>query len=223
MWDDIALITESVAELTGSLDMLDTVFSEWGLTVSTSKTKVLIVGRDAEAQAAELNIEIRGDRIQVVPEFKYLGSMFSADNTLAAEINHRVASASFAWYQLKVSKIWNSKYLTLNRKVSIFRTIVLSVLLYGCETWPALQGHISRLEVFQMNCLRTMCGFSLTEHRTNVSILQLCKLPSIAGEVCFRRLKWLGHAARMPDDRLPKKLLFGRLERAGPRGRPMDT
>ena len=119
--------------------------------------------------------------------------------------------------------MWSSKYLTLNRKVSIFRTIVLSVLLYGSETWPALQSHITRLEVFQMNCLRTMCGFSLTEHRTNVSILQLCKLPSIAGEVCFRRLKWLGHVARMSEDRLPQKLLFGRVEGTGPRGRPMDT
>ena len=68
--DDIALITESVVELTGSLALLDTVFSKRGLTVSTSKTKVLIVGRDAETQAAELTIEGLGDKIEVVPEFK---------------------------------------------------------------------------------------------------------------------------------------------------------
>ena len=61
------------------------------------------------------------------------------------------------------------------------------------------------------------------EHMTNVSILQLCKLPSAAGEVCFRRLKWLGHVACMSDDRLPKKLFFGRIKGTGSRGRPMNV
>ena len=185
--------------------------------------KVLIVGRDATAQAANLNITIRGDSIELVPEFKYLGSMFNSDNTLVAEINHRVASAGFAWHQLKVAKLWSSKYLTLPSKISIFRSVVLSILLYASETWPALPCHITRLEVFQMNCLRAICGFSLLDRKTNASILQLCKLPSITGEVRFRRLRWLGHLARTSDSRLPKKLLFGQVQGTGTRGRPMDS
>ena len=116
--DDIALITESVDKPKTSLDLLDTAFSEWGLTVSTGKTKVLIMGRDVSSQASDLNIKVRGVTIEVVPQFKYLGSMISADNTSDGEINHRVASAGFAWHQLKMSKLWCSKYLTLTRKVS---------------------------------------------------------------------------------------------------------
>ena len=71
--------------------------------------------------------------------------------------------------------------------------------------------------------LRTICGFSLSDRKTNDSILKLCKLPTIAGEVRFRRLRWLGHVSRMSDDRLPKKLLFGQMLGTGVRGRPMDS
>ena len=58
------------------------------------------------------------------------------------------------WHQFKARKLWCSKHLTLAGKVLFFRTIVLSILLYGCETWPALERHTQRLEVFQMICLR---------------------------------------------------------------------
>ena len=71
--------------------------------MSTGKTKVLVVGRVASTQASDLNINILDDTIEVVLQFKYLGSMISSDNTLDAEINHRVASAGFAWHQLKMT------------------------------------------------------------------------------------------------------------------------
>ena len=84
-------------------------------------------------------------------------------------------------------------------------------ILYGCETWPALERHIQRLEVFQMNCLRYLCGFTWRDHRTNISVRHSCHLPSIASEVRFRRLGWLGH------------VLFGQLSGPGVKGRPTDS
>ena len=56
-----ALIVENAFELKNLLHLLDTVFAEWNLTVSTSKTKVLVVGRAAA----------RGEKTEVVPEIKY--------------------------------------------------------------------------------------------------------------------------------------------------------
>ena len=40
-------------------------------------------------------------------------------------------------------------------------TILLSVMLNGCETWPALENHTQRLKVFQMICLRFLCGWDM--------------------------------------------------------------
>ncbi len=72
----------------------------------------------------------------------------------------------------------------------IFKSIVLAILLYGCEVWPALNKHFQRLEVFQINCLRFLCGYTWEDRQTNVSVREQCHLPSISGEVCFRRLRW---------------------------------
>ena len=159
----------------------------------------------------------------MVSKFKYLGSIFTSDGCLDAEISHRLVSAVIAWHQLKTRKLWCSKHLTLARKVLFFPTIVSSILLYGCETWPSLGRHTQRLEVFQMNCLRYLCGFTWHDHRTNVSVRHSCHLPSIASEVRFRRLRWLGHVARMSDERLPVQVLFGQLSGPGVKGCPRDS
>jgi len=47
----------------------------------------------------------------------------------------------------------------------------MSVLLYSGETWAVVKQHISPLAVFQMNCLRRICGISLRDHVPNVVIL----------------------------------------------------
>ena len=43
----------------------------------------------------------------------------------------------------------------------------------------------------------------------------------ISNVVSYRRLRWLGHLARMPDERLPKRMLFGHMDGSGVRGRSL--
>ena len=165
---------------------------------------------------------MRGDPLEVVHKIKYLGRIFTCDGTLDAEINHTIASAGISWHQLMSGKVLSSKYVSLARKVLIFRSFVLTILLYGCEIWPACDSH---LEVFQMNCLRPrfLCGFTWRDHQSNETVRHFCKLPFIAGEVVSRRLRWLGHVARMPDDRQPVQVLFGQLIGPGVRGRRRES
>ena len=61
------------------------------------------------------------------------------------------------------------------------------------------------------------------DHRTNVSVGHSCHLPSTASELWFRGLWWVGHVARMPDERLPVQVLFGQLSGPGVKGRPRDS
>ena len=98
----------------------------------------------------------------------------------------------------------------------------MSVLLYSGETWVVKQL-ISPLTVFQMNCLRCICGVSLHDHVPNVDILNECSTLSVESQLQGKRLRWLGHVFRMPNDRLPKKLLFGRVKMPRPPHRPRSS
>ena len=218
--DDIALACDTAEKLREAVTTMDATFLRWGLTISTKKTKVLGVGRNAAAQAADSVITLRGDPLEVVSHFKYLGSVFTSDCTLDAEITHRVAAANSAFQQLRRANIWSSRALTLSVKMQFFQCIVMSVLLYSGETWAVVKQHISPLAVFQMNCLRRICGISLRDHVPNVVILNRCNTLSVESQLQGKRLRWLGHVFRMPNDRLPKKLLFGEVKGLRPPGRP---
>ena len=100
----------------------------------------------------------------------------------------------------------------------------MSVLLYSGETWAAVKQHISPLAVFQMNCLRRICGISLRDHVPNAVILNRCNTLSVESQLQGKRLRWLGrHVFRMPNDRLPKKRLFCEVKGLCPPGCPRSS
>ena len=142
--DDISLACDTAEKLREAVITMDATFLRWGLTISTKKTKVLVVGRNAAAQAAGLVITLRGDQLEVVSHFKYLGSVFTSDCTYA-EITHPAAAANSAFQQLRRVNIWSSRALTLSVKMQFFQCIVMPVLLYSGETWAVVKQHISPL------------------------------------------------------------------------------
>ena len=87
-----------------------------------------------------------------------------------------------------------------------------STLLYASETWAFPRHQMHRLDVFQMKCLRKICKVSLKDRINNERILGWCNVAKISNIVSHRRLRWLGHLARMPDERLPKRVLFGHMD-----------
>jgi len=137
--DDISLACDTAEKLREAVITMDATFLRWGLTISTKKTKVLVVGRNAAAQAADSVITMRGDPLEVVSHFKYLGSVFTSDCTLDVEITHRVAAANSAFQQLRRANIRSSRALTLSVKMQFFQCIVMSVLLYSGETWAVVK------------------------------------------------------------------------------------
>ena len=76
-------------------------------------------------------------------------------------------------------------------------------------------------------CVRAMCRVNRTKvyiHRiTTVSLLQRLSLEKIDHYVTKRQLSWLGHVARMPFDRLPRKLLSSWVYHRRPKGSPEFT
>ncbi len=105
--DDISLACDIAEKLRVAVTTMDATFLRWGLTISTKKTKVLVVGRNAVA--ADSVIMLRGVQLEVVSQLKCLGSIFNSDCTLDAEITHRVTAANSAFQQIRRVNIRSSR------------------------------------------------------------------------------------------------------------------
>ena len=79
------------------------------------------------------------------------------------------------------------------------------------------------MQAFVPATVRRICGISLRDHVPNVVILNRCITLSVESQLEGKRLRWLGHVFRMPNDRLPKKLLFGEVKGLRPPGRPRSS
>lgn len=73
--DDIALIAESEGDLNLMLQCLDATLTKFSLKINIKKTKVLVVNKSVQQNAAY--IKIRDESVEQVKEFCYLGSLIT--------------------------------------------------------------------------------------------------------------------------------------------------
>ena len=99
-----------------------------------------------------------------------------------------------------------------------YRSLVLSVLLHGCESWTLTADLERRIQVFENKCngRRLDIGLSYREHKTNESVWHQVSILAglqehLLSTVKRRKLSWFGHICR--HDTLPK------IHTAGLRGR----
>ena len=195
----------------------------FGLTVSTQKTKMMVTGNDIKDEEMA-PILVGNDLIECVESFTYLGSVVIPNARIDAEVDRRIACASRAFGALRQA-VFKDKNLTITTKRRVYQACVLSVLLYGSECWVPLRRHLRRLNAFHHRCIRTILGITSRQqwelHITSqMTREQWGDVETVTTKVAKRRLEWLGHVARMPDHRLPKRALFGWLPQPRPPGGP---
>ena len=67
-----------------------------------------------------------------VGEFKYLGTIITNRNEMHKEIKYRLNSGNACYYALQ--GLLSSQLLSKKVKLKIYKTVILPVILYGCET-----------------------------------------------------------------------------------------
>jgi hypothetical protein len=103
-------------------------------------------------------------------------------------------------------------------KIKIYRTIILAVVLYGCETWSLTLRDERRLRVFENRVLRRVFGpkwDEVTEEWRklhNEELSELYSLPNFVRVVKSRRMRWTGHVARVGEGRSVYRVLVGKPE-----------
>ena len=79
-------------------------------------------------------------------EFKYLGTTLRNQNSIQEESKSRLKSGNACYHS--VQNILFSSLLSKYIKIKIYRTIILPVDLYGCETWSLTLSEERRVRVF---------------------------------------------------------------------------
>jgi hypothetical protein len=110
-----------------------------------------------------------------------------------------------------------------NLKIKIYKTVILLVVLYGCETWSLTSGEEHRLRVFENRVLRRIFGPKSEEDGSwrklhNDELHSLYSSPHIVRVIKSRRMRWAGHVARMREGKGFYMILVERPEGKGPLG-----
>jgi hypothetical protein len=82
-----------------------------------------------------------------VESFSYLGNKIGQSAKVDKEENIRLKKTS-TMYQLWRRTVFKNHSLSKITKISVFRTCVIPVLLYGAETWTVMQDEMQKLRTF---------------------------------------------------------------------------
>ena len=125
--DDSDGLAGKEEELASLVDRLDKTSAAFGIENSAEKTKLMT----NNANGISIDIRINGEKLDEVDSFKYFGAVVT-DQSSKPEVLSRIEQTTAALARLKT--IWNDKHISLSSKIRLMLSLVISALLYACET-----------------------------------------------------------------------------------------
>ena len=138
--DDATLMTESEEELKGLLMKVKEESEKVGLWLSIQKSKIIASGPITSWQ-------IDGETVESVTDFIFGGSKITADGDWSHEIKRRLLLGRKVMTNL--DSILKSRDITLPTKVPLVKAMVVSVVMYGCESWTIKKAKCRRIDAFE--------------------------------------------------------------------------
>ena len=208
--DDLALLADNSKDAEALLVLLEVAAEAVGLQVNYSKTNYMVF--------QEVNPRIKGkngEELEAVNDFKYLGSWLASSSN---DMGIRIAQAWSA--HNKLDKIWRST-LTRGMKIRLFQSLVLSILLYGAETWTLTKTKQRKLDGVFTRMLRKTLGLTWEDMVPNKELYG--DLPTLSSELRQRRLRFSGHCWRRTDEICSQMLMWQPPHGKRRRGAPKRT
>jgi hypothetical protein len=157
------------------------------------------------------SIKIANRSFEYVAKFKYLGTTLTEQNYMHEENKSRLNLGNACYHSVQ-------SLLSRKLKIKIYKTIILPVVLYGCETWSLTLKKEHRLRVFENRVLRRIFGPTREEvtgewrKLHSEELHNLYSSPDIVRQIKARRMRWAGHVARMGEGRNVYRVLVGKPE-----------
>jgi hypothetical protein len=176
--------------------------SDVGLEISAEVTKYMIMSPHQNSEQNQ-NIRIANESFENVEKFKYLGTTLTSQSDIHDEIKSRLNSGNACYYS--VQNLLSSRLISKKLQIKIYETVILPVVLYGCETWSLTLREEQRLRFFEKRVLRIF-GPNREEQVSwrklyKYELHSLHSSPSIVRVIKSRRIRWAGQVVRMGNGR----------------------
>ncbi|KAK3544844.1 hypothetical protein QTP86_027517 [Hemibagrus guttatus] len=151
--DDVVLLAPSSLDLQHALGRFAAECEAAGVRVSTSKSEAMVLDR----KKVTCTLQVGGEVLPQVEEFKYLGVLFTSEGRMDREIDRRIGAAAAVMRSMYRSVVVK-KELSRKAKLSIYQSIYVPTLTYGHELWVMTERVRSRIQAAEMSFLRRVAG-----------------------------------------------------------------
>jgi hypothetical protein len=148
--DDVNLLGDNINTINKNEETLIDGSKEVGLEINVEKTKYMLLSRQQNVGQIR-DIRVANRSFDNVSQFKYLGTTLTNQNLIQEEIKKRLNSGNV--YYHSVQNLLSSSLLSKNLRIRMYRTIILHVVLYGCEAWSLALREYHMLRVFENRLL----------------------------------------------------------------------
>ena len=204
--DDQVILHETEDNLQFSIFQLDKICNEYGLRISTAKSKVMAFkGKDP----VRTKIVVRDCILEQVSTFNYLGCSLTYKKD--SDINNKISRFQSVCGTIHRSLKGRARKDT---ELKFFKVMAVPLLMYGSEAWTIGRREESRLQSAEMWFLRAVKGCTRLDRIRNDDIRAELRMQPLNAKIKSYRNRWKEHVERMPARRIPKDALLYR-----PRGR----
>lgn len=149
--DDTLLIADIENNLQRLLFKFNELAEIFNMKMPTEKTKALIVSKES----VKCKLEIKNKILELIISFTYLGIEITRGRNAYKELRKQVMKTARTSGYLR-DVIWNSRYLRIESKKKVYKTMVRPVMTYAAETGVYNSKTKQHLRITEGNTLRTM-------------------------------------------------------------------
>jgi hypothetical protein len=153
--DNMVLIAEFANQVVAALQQLEVEMQQLGVTISVPKTKLMCVCVEGKAPPLPV-VALRGEMVEWVSKFKYLGTLVSSSWDILVEVQARVMKAIGTFASFK--PIMLNKVISLGTGMLFNMAFIPPIFRFGCECWALKPAMASHLEATHMSFIMLYVG-----------------------------------------------------------------